>query len=47
MVGQSCFILLVMVLESECMETDPVAMMERCEREKKEAQLERHQCIER
>ena len=36
-----------MVFDSECMLTDPVSMLERCEREKKEAMLERHQHVDR
>jgi hypothetical protein len=36
-----------MVFDSECMMTDPVSMLERCEREQMEAHLERHQYVER
>jgi len=36
-----------MVYDSECMMTDPVSMLERCEREKAEALLERRQQVER
>ena len=36
-----------MVYDSECMMTDPVSMLERCEREKAEALLERRQGVER
>jgi len=36
-----------MVFDSECMLTDPVSMLERCERQKNEALVERRQNIER
>jgi hypothetical protein len=37
----------LMVFDTECMLADPVSMLDRCEREKQEALLERHQHVDR
>jgi hypothetical protein len=36
-----------MVFDTECMLTDPVSMLDRCERQKQEALQERHQHVDR